>query len=192
MLNITYERYFNITNDLNNLYVRIWDPNYIHVWMEFFYPILPLLFLILVFAIYILSIRNSFKGLYEKIYLVNPIMLKKRLNELKKMSIIFGQLKNISKYENINMDSIIDYIEKDVCENLMEPSCLSQKQMNKLRSIEMKKNRNKKKSVKFFNLRPYCLILIALVGYVMLWIVTQRLQTITFFAMKDRMAIFVN
>ena len=44
-------------------------------------------------------------------------MLKKRLNELKKLSIIFGQLKNISKYENVNVESIIDYIEKDDNDN---------------------------------------------------------------------------
>ena len=128
MLNITYERYVNITNNLDNLYIRIWDPKYIDVLKKIIYPVMPLPILLLIFVIYILCIRKSFKGLYEKIHLVNPIMLKKRLNELKKMSIIFGQLKNISKYENINMDSIINYIEKDD-KNPTEPS--TRKQMNK-------------------------------------------------------------
>ena len=122
MLEVTYERYVNITGNLDNLYFRMWDPNYISVLLDYIYPFILEPILLLIFVIYILCIRNSFKNLYEKIYLVNPKMLKKRLNELKKLSVIFGQLKNISKFENVNVDSIIDYIEKDCSKKHIKPS----------------------------------------------------------------------
>ena len=122
MLEVTYERYVNITGNLDNLYLKIWDPNYTSVLLDFIYLFIPEPILLLIFVIYILCIRNSFKNLYEKIYLVNPKMLKKRLNELKKLSVIFGQLKNISKFENVNVDSIIDYIEKDCSKKHIKPS----------------------------------------------------------------------
>ena len=122
MLEVTYERYVNITGNLDNLYFRMWDPNYISVLLDYIYPFILEPILLLIFVIYILCIRNSFKNLYEKIYLVNPKMLKKRLNELKKLSVIFGQLKNISKFENVNVDSIIDYIEKDCSKKHTKPS----------------------------------------------------------------------
>ena len=122
MLEVTYERYVNITGNLDNLYLKIWDPNYTSVLLDFIYLFIPEPILLLIFVIYILCIRNSFKNLYEKIYLVNPKMLKKRLNELKKLSVIFGQLKNISKFENVNVDSIIDYIEKDCSKKHTKPS----------------------------------------------------------------------
>ena len=190
MHNVTYERYVNITNNLENLYIRHWDMNYIKVTMVFIYIVIPIPIFLLIIVIYILYIRRSFKSLYEKIIMVHPQMLKKRLTELKKLSIIFQQLKNISKYENINVDSIIDYIEKD-SNKPAEPGTekkIIQKKSPKKRFGKIKK----KKTVEFFSLRTFCFILIGIFFMIIVGLILQRMISYPFYAKLDRMAIFVN
>ena len=190
MLNITYGRYVNMTNNLDNLYIKFYDIHYMDRMKSLYYCLIPIPVLLSIFVIYILHIRNSFKNLYEKIHLVHEKILKKRLNELKKLSIVFGQLKNHSNYENINVLSIIDYIEKNYYRKITEPS--TRKTSLKQRSLKSIVNIKKKKSIKFFNLRSHCFILLTFLLCVIIFIIVQRLQAFEFFRIKDRMAIFLN
>lgn len=86
MANITYQGYANITNNLDNLYMRNFDLHYFKDIKTTIYGSIILFTLFIISVLYILYIRSSFKCLFEKISLVHKLLLNRRLTELKKLS----------------------------------------------------------------------------------------------------------
>lgn len=150
--NLSYSSYLH-KSDLTTDYYFCNSWSFLNTGFIYFWIMVPVLFIL--FLLYILCIRSTFKRLYNDIYTIKADNLKKRFVVLANLSIIFSELKNTSRYEYINIEGMIDYIEKNRVDEDIKPITNSKR---KDRKEDRKSNKKNMDGDRFFSLKTFLII----------------------------------
>lgn len=174
MLNISYNHYMDTVSNLDRLHIVMLSEAHSEQLYKALYYLCPTYLLIIIINIYVFCIRSSFKHMYEKIYKADQSLLKNRYKQLKKLSIILQKLKNTTKYENINMNNVIKYIE-----NTEIKKDDYKKYQSRFR------NYIKKKQIGFFSFKVFNILIIVVFLSLIYSQAFQRIGSMYFLNIKD-------